>query len=122
MKILFLSLIIFTNLIAKTSVYKCVDMKDESFEMYFNIDTDSLHYRKFVFNYTSTVKEKNNLLVHFFSHKNIHYTVTQEKNSPKMIYIDDFKNNKLRYQYKCFYTQMIISTGENEIPITWKNY
>jgi len=126
MKIFLLIFMLGSNLISDTAVYKCTDMKDKSFQIYFNIDKDSLHYRNsnhsFVFKYTSTTEEKNDLLVHFFSQKNIYYTVTQQRNNPKMIYIDDFKNNKLRYQYKCFYHQSIDGSNENGIPITWKKY
>lgn len=110
-------------LIADTLVYNCTDRKKDN-SMYFNIDFNSIHYvvqnRPYVFNYDSTKDIGNGVLVHFFSSGNIHYTVHQHASNPIEIYIDEYKKNKLSYEYKCKLSEIIPIVEQPEIPITFK--
>jgi len=117
--------IIATTILAQayTASYKCKDRK-ENYVLWVNIDQNSLHFRdsnkSFLFNYDETVdaKDKKNVLVHFFTHKNYHQSVYQSQTNPMKIYVDDYKDNKLRYEYECKLKHVI--KDKNGIPITWR--
>ncbi len=108
---------------AYTASYECKDRKD-TYVLWVNIDQNSLHFRDsnktFLFNYDETVnaKDKKNVLVHFFRQKNYHQSVYQAKTNPIEIYVDDYKDNKLRYEYECKLKHII--KDKNGIPITWR--
>ena len=110
---------------AYTSSYKCVDIKDDKFNLWINIDKNSLHFGDndhfLLFDYQNTIpsKKHNNVLIHFFTHKDYQLVVHQSENNPLEIYADDFKDKKLRYEYKCKLKHVI--EDDNGIPITWKS-
>ena len=62
----------------------------------------------------------NGVLIHIFSKGNTHYFVHQHESNPIDIYIDEFKNNKLSYEYKCKLSEIIPIPEQPEIPITFK--
>jgi hypothetical protein len=109
---------------AYTSSYKCIDRKDK-YVLWINIDQNSLHFRdsnkSFLFNYDKTVpaKDKDNVLIHIFSANNYEQLTYQSKTNPFEVYIDDYKDNKLRYEYKCKLKYVL--EDENGIPITWRS-
>jgi hypothetical protein len=122
-KLILSMLLMNSALFADTLVYNCADIKSDD-SMYFNIDFNSIHYvvqhRPYVFNYDSTKDTGNGVLVHIFSSGNIHYTVHQHASNPIEIYIDEYKKNKLSYEYKCKLSEIIPILEQPEIPITFK--
>jgi len=119
----------FTISEAYTSIYECKDTKS-NFSFYVNIDNNSLHFENgdslWVLDYNKTVnvKDKPNILVHIFKKDNIDFLVFQNKTNPIDIYLDDYKDNKLRYKYMCKLKSILKlkskPTKDNKIPITWK--
>ncbi len=109
---------------AYTSSYKCIDIRDE-FELWINIDENSLHLgggdKFLLFNYQNTIpsKKHDNILLHFFTNDNYHMVIHQSETNPLDIYADDFKDKKLRHEYKCELKHVI--KDENGIPITWRS-
>ncbi len=123
MKFLILILILINLVYAEqTASYKCVDRND-NYDMYFNIDYNSLHYRTkqgaAIFNYTSS-ENKDSQLIHFFEYADIHYTVHQKASNPIDIYIDEYEKNKLKYEYKCKLSDVLGKPTNDKLPITWK--
>lgn len=120
-RVLFFVFFLVVSAFSYTASYKCIDRKD-GYILWVNIDENSLHYgggKHFaIFNYNKTVKFKNNSLVHLFSKSNVHYTVHQAPSNPIDIYIDDYKDNKIRYEYKCKLGHVI--ENNSEIPVTWR--
>ncbi len=109
------------NIHAFTSTYECVDRND-GLKFFVNIDGNSMHYRTgkdsfYLFNFDKTTKAKNKALIHTFSKGTIHYSVYQKESNPIDIYIDDYKDNKLRYEYKCKLDSIL--GGDDEIPVTF---
>ncbi len=108
---------------AYTSSYKCIDIRDE-FELWINIDENSLHLgggdKFLLFNYNNTIpsKKHDNVLIHFFTNENYHMVIHQSETNPFDIYADDFKDKKLRHEYKCKLKHVL--DDKNGIPITWR--
>ena len=109
---------------AYTSSYECTDKKDK-YVLWINIDQNSLHFRDsnktFLFNYDKTVnaKDKDNVLIHIFTANNYEYLIYQSNTNPIQIYADDYKDNKLRYEYECKLKDVL--EDKNGIPITWRS-
>lgn len=107
---------------AYTSSYKCIDIRDE-FELWINIDENSLHLgggdKFLLFNYQNTIpsKKQDNVLIHFFTNENYHMVIHQSETNPFDIYADDFKDKKLRHEYKCELKHVL--EDENGTPVTW---
>jgi len=121
---IFVLILIFINFVyaEQTVSYKCIDRKD-NYSMYFNIDYNSLHYVTErgidVFNYTSS-ENKDSQIIHFFERGNTHYAVHQMVNNPIDTYIDEYENNKLKYEYKCKLSDVLDKSTNDRLPITWK--
>ena len=123
-KIVFFLIFSFMELFAFTISYKCVDVND-SYEMWMNIDHDTLHFQisknkiaSFQYKETNTTFSNiKGLVGYHFNHDNTDYLVVQKSDDPIDIKVLDFKDDNLRYTYQC--KEKNILKDSDNIPITW---